>query len=692
MSSKKFLVIAVVFLLALGAWSATSKADVTGSFGVLVSLAPIPCYQVPVIDEWGFLVPLFDQPCEETVFKMDLQTDLNINIAISGLTIGLHSHAGVTGIEDVILSFAATLGALDIRNTFVFAQPFVFGVTPVIVTPGPPGTRVWPDDYQWLYTCIEPYPGAGKCETLFVKKHVEASISLGGVTFRNLAMFEDVNFPQTLGRGIWWLTVPGSGCNPAVSWDYWGFCLKLEDATYSQDDQAFGFGDVISIEGQTPSGITISGETGICAEPLFNYLKKHAWPYQVNRDCAAGTVLSDISLIMGIFNQGPHLAHADQIDTAQSGSLTIVQPMTPSTLTVANTTVTITEEDRSCGAGTAAVVCSKHILITASATNPGPAVINFTVSGFIDPPATGWSEITCDKGFLVSTPQSETFIIDPGEFVSCRWTGSLNVGTDYETRVSLNADPDVAEAVIDIIEERIPKPPLFFDYEKLRIEGIPIAAGLTGDIEIICGQFLTWPAVGWELEKVPFPCLFDLGLTITGGPIFPVITFDTFIEKILGPTMLSGAQVMAAGGPLTFIGQFGGLGCTIDTLCGFAVIANFTINPDTNPASLRLRFFHNFALQFPAWFQPAPGIPDGYLSMADIRLDVTRAGLTFFAELDLDYSIGPPATFKFDDLTVGMTAQTGVATLSFEAFYDETWQIPEASQLIGAEFEVTVSF
>ena len=267
MSGKfKALSLALVALLAFGFYAATAKADVTGSFGFNVIFSPIPCTQV-IVGVVPEITNLGDQPCEVTVYKFDFEADLNINIAISGLVTGIHSHLGNTGLEDVILTFAATLGALDVNDTFVFAQPFGWIVA---------------GDGQFLPACYENAAGSGECDILFVKKRVEATISLGGVTLSNLAILEDVNFPP--------FYLPA------------GFRLGLRipvfkpadpngDGVYTADEQAFGFGDVVSITGQTPSGITISGSTGFCASLDHNNIKKHHWPYMVNPDCAVGQVV-----------------------------------------------------------------------------------------------------------------------------------------------------------------------------------------------------------------------------------------------------------------------------------------------------------------------------------------------------------------------------------------------------------------
>jgi hypothetical protein len=476
-------------LLAFGFYTATTKADVTGSFGVNLGFAPIDCRYLTLADPASGLIYFFnDQPCEETVYKFDFETDLNINIAISGLTMGLHSHAGTTGFEDIILTFAAKLGALDITDMFVFAQPFAEvtlldgqDINACIVDPGDDPTSVLDDS----------------CQTLFVKKRVDMSISLGGVTFSNLAMFEDVTFPNyCLDFFIGYIDASLfdlAGCIPAP---------KAPGQTYSAQSQTFGFGDVVTIEGQTPSGITVTAETGICAEQLVNAIKKHSWDLRVNADCVGNT---------------------------------------------------------------------------------------------------------------------------------------------------------------DVV-----KPPMLFSFEKLYIEGIPLAAGLTLDTNVLCGSLEGSSEVG-----IFFQCNFSTFITLTGTPIFNSISIASNFENILGPATFTDVEVIAAGGPLFLLIDFSPLDWTVTFI--FAQ-ANFTINPDTNPASLRLR---------------AIGVPD--LVFFDVRLSISRAGLNFFADLDWDVD-STTQTFDFDDLTFGLSAEAGIVTVDASVVINEGGTTPETSYLAGGEISFSVSF
>ena len=228
MSSKAratFLICAIAFAVAaFGA--ATARADVTGSFTASVLVEP-----QTTATEIGPAV-------------FDIENAINITVVISGLSTTLHSHFGLPGVEDVQLSYAATLGALDINGTFVFGR---FAGTCALNVGG---------DETCEAVQNNPFPLTD--DLLFVKKRVKTSISLGGVSFDNLALFEDVNWPET-----------------------------QADTSYQTDGQQFGFGDVLSLNGQTASGVTISAKTGICASRTPNVIKKHTWPYEVNPLCVS---------------------------------------------------------------------------------------------------------------------------------------------------------------------------------------------------------------------------------------------------------------------------------------------------------------------------------------------------------------------------------------------------------------------
>ncbi len=424
----------LVLLLSAG-WllgGSPAWADVTGSFGVRISFAPIPCQSVLI--QQSPPTVLGDQPCESTVFKIDFTTDLNVNVLVSGFLVGVHSHAGVTGFEDAILTLAATLGALEVTDLFVFAQPFGLFLAP---------------DGQLLLVCYENAPGSGLCDTFFVGKRVEVRLSLGGVTLSNLVLLEDVNFPDCTVHDLDGDGLPDCAFKPA-------------GGIYTTQSQSFGFGDVITLTGQTPSGITLLFQTSLCAQTPSLTIKQHAFPFSVNPHCVAGA-------------------------------------QTPS-----------------------------------------------------------------------------------------------------------------------------PKPPIFFDFEIVQIENIPLAPFVTAEFAAFCTGTLA--------------CSFTSGLTVSNPMVFSRVSVSLTFSTIGGPFVFDALVVEMSSAPLTITLRFNGLLELVEV----HGVAAFTLNPDTNPAHLSASLTGG----------PGVGITD-----LTIALGVERGGLLLTASGTF---VGVAGTVQFSELTVGAEATAGV--------------------------------
>lgn len=240
-----------------------SKADVTGSFDIDITLIPEGAQT------------------EAVKFDIDFQANLQLNITLSGITFGADLGFGVTGVEFVVLSLTTNLGALGVFDQFVFAEPFACDSFPAGVT-NTSGGIVGQCSGQ-LVTPI----GDGDGDTVidravgFVKKRIQLELNIAGITLTNLALFEDVDFPDIQGIN------PSTGLNDHEH-DHFGTGTPYFVGAINNDidDQTptFGFGDVISISGQTVSGITVTGATALCASGN-NYIKKRSWTWEVNKAC-----------------------------------------------------------------------------------------------------------------------------------------------------------------------------------------------------------------------------------------------------------------------------------------------------------------------------------------------------------------------------------------------------------------------
>ena len=195
---RQAITIAFVLTMALIAVSPMALGDVTGHA--------------------SFHVGVFPQTTSNEIGSVhfDLQSDVTTTLTISGLAASLHTHFGLAGVEDAILSFNATLGAFDILSQFVFARF--------------PAATYTPADLR------------------FVNKQFGVEASLGGFSIGNTLWIEDTGWPQS----------------PAIA-----------------------IGDLVKIQGQTLSGITITSKTGICLDPAHNKIKKHVLgDVTVSSDCA----------------------------------------------------------------------------------------------------------------------------------------------------------------------------------------------------------------------------------------------------------------------------------------------------------------------------------------------------------------------------------------------------------------------
>ena len=122
---------------------AAAQADITGFFETHIEFIPQSTAR------------------EIALHFFDIENDLTVNYLVSGLRTSLHTHFGIGGVEDVILTASATIGFVELKTLLVFAR-------------FPSGS-------------IDPfYPSLH-----FIKKQVTTDILLGGVSIENVATFED---------------------------------------------------------------------------------------------------------------------------------------------------------------------------------------------------------------------------------------------------------------------------------------------------------------------------------------------------------------------------------------------------------------------------------------------------------------------------------------------------------------------
>ena len=218
MARRKFSIPIIIFLcmISISIFSPIAEADVTGTFSLMIDMIP----QTNVV--------------EITPFLFDIRGRLSTFATISGMTAGLDTIFGIAGIEHAITTFNASIGALEFNSTTVFAVPF-----------GSIGIG--------SFTFINPVG-----PLLFVTQRTQMRMNIAGITITNLSIYEDTEFRHPFS------TLPlGPMGNPILP-------------TYTAQSQAFGFGDILTVQGQTPSGITLSFATGFNADSSMGFSTKQA--------------------------------------------------------------------------------------------------------------------------------------------------------------------------------------------------------------------------------------------------------------------------------------------------------------------------------------------------------------------------------------------------------------------------------
>lgn len=194
-----------LLLVVLVVASPNVHGDVTGEFGTHVSMQPADSLIASEISTLLF----------------DIETDVTLTVALSGLRSTFHTHFGLAGLEDVVLTGDAVLGAFDFSSQLVFGRFGYGSITPFYADPH------------------------------FVEQRVRTRATLGGLQLDNVTAIADT-------------------------------------FAFISPNSAHAFGTVFRVRGQTPSGVGVTGETGICMEHAKQRIKKHPdlGNYSVNPHCA----------------------------------------------------------------------------------------------------------------------------------------------------------------------------------------------------------------------------------------------------------------------------------------------------------------------------------------------------------------------------------------------------------------------
>lgn len=149
---------------------------------------------------------------EIELFDIDFENNFILDATIDTITFRLDVGFGITGHEFSIASLSASFDALTLTNTIAFGTPF--DPTLMVLLGGP---------------------------KVFVTNRTNLELRIGGVTIEGLFIYENIKWTHPF--------------------------LNAADALDAIQTPDYKFGALISVEGETPSGVRLSGRAGFCADP-----------------------------------------------------------------------------------------------------------------------------------------------------------------------------------------------------------------------------------------------------------------------------------------------------------------------------------------------------------------------------------------------------------------------------------------
>jgi len=264
--------IAILFttILLIFGLSISVQADVTGSFNLDIMLTPE------------------GTQTEAVTFLFDIMSNLQFNSVFSGITTGADIGFGVTGLEFAVLKVVVNLGALVLRDDNIFAVPFACLNFSESTGNGPDDQvgAVCPGRFLIPIGDVDGDDVADPNAVAFVQKRTDIEINIAGLSLSTLFLFEDVDFPDISSVD----DHEHDHFNGNVVYHIYEVNGEFDDQT-----PTYGIGGVLTISGQTVSGVNVESETAICAKATHR-IKKRQWDYEVTKQCA--------SLLLGVIIEG----------------------------------------------------------------------------------------------------------------------------------------------------------------------------------------------------------------------------------------------------------------------------------------------------------------------------------------------------------------------------------------------------
>lgn len=219
--------LAIAILLFSGV---TTRAleDFSLSTKLSLSAIPMPCSLTDEIQT--------ETPCEKAFLKWDITSILDLDVRIAEVDYFVDTSLSISHPEHLVLGLETDIGELTVRPEIWFAVPFE-GVV----------------DANNTYNTVVVPPG----DPLFVAGRATASFTAGNFRFKNIFVYEDINFPGT------------------------GY---FDGMNYGPQSQSFKVGDIFYASGRTEDGIYFSSQTSFCARGSTS-VKGYSAPGGVDPDC-----------------------------------------------------------------------------------------------------------------------------------------------------------------------------------------------------------------------------------------------------------------------------------------------------------------------------------------------------------------------------------------------------------------------
>lgn len=195
-------------------------------------------------------------------FDLDVRSVVSLAVQLRRFNLGFQGVFGSAGLEAATSHASTTLGALSVLDELVFAVPlYNTGASSPILA-----NELHPT-----------HDGSGqRNRAAFAQHRLTLTTSISGISFSNLVLFEDVDFPNPL-----------TYVNPVYHPHGVDGVLDLGHKGLANQTPSLGFGDVFSVQWQSVGGITLTSTTGVCARRAQNGPQNVPWRKSADPACSA---------------------------------------------------------------------------------------------------------------------------------------------------------------------------------------------------------------------------------------------------------------------------------------------------------------------------------------------------------------------------------------------------------------------